>query len=127
MTKQGLVQQDAILLVQFVVCDSTWRKNADSTVRTLVNLVNHVLIHGFRDFVCHKALPLEEPVGADHVPRIFCLALFLLLRFRFVWVFFTVQFKVENDLLFYFAAQFQGINLISCDFIRTMQCVLIGL
>ena len=89
-----------ILLKQSVVCDGAWRQNTNPTVRTLVNLMHDILAHRLADLVRHEALPLEEPVRADHIP------MKVLLSFRSESNILTVELEVENYLLFNLSSHF---------------------
>ena len=89
-----------ILLKQSVVCDGAWRQNTNPTVRTLVNLMHDILAHRLADLVRHEALPLEEPVRANHIP------MKVLLSFRSESNILTVELEVENYLLFNLSSHF---------------------
>jgi hypothetical protein len=59
-----------------VICDRTRRQDADSGVRALVDLQHDVGVSILGDLVGDEALPLEEPVGADHEPMVLALLFF---------------------------------------------------
>ena len=63
-----MIIDDSILDEKRIVGDRSGWQNPYSTVRTAIDLVNHVLSHRLADLVRHEALPLEEPLGAYHVP-----------------------------------------------------------
>ena len=68
--KYSLIQRDAVLLVKFEVRNGTGRQYTYTTARALIYFMEDALIDGFGDFVGDEALPFEEPVRADHVPRV---------------------------------------------------------
>ena len=63
-----VIINDSVLDEKRIVGDRSGRQNPYSTVSTAIDLMNHVLSHRFADLVRHEALPLEEPLGAYHVP-----------------------------------------------------------
>ena len=123
--QRSSILHDPILVEQSIIRNRSWRQDTDLAVGTFTDFFQDVCIDCLRDLIGDKALPLEEPVRAYHVPALF---LFLPRPFQTIHALaiFTVELKVEYDLLFNITAQLDSIYLVRRSLIWSMNNVIIG-
>ena len=113
------------MLEKGVVRYWTRRKYSDAAILALIYFLEDFLVDGLGDFVSHEALPLKQPVRANHVPVVFALdvSFFTLVALRLL----PIQLEIKDNLFFYFSSELEGVDFVTTHFIGSVQEVIVSL